>query len=282
MKRTKKLSADAIIDRERIAIFQSIIWNFYNEQGRQFPWRQKYDPYRVVVSEIMLQQTQTHRVVAKFEQFLDTFSNFDALASASLRDVLSVWQGLGYNRRGMYLHQIAQKVVDEYGGQLPDNPEILVTFSGIGKATASSICAFAFNKPTLFIETNIRAVFIHFFFQGQEKIHDDAIMPLVAASVDHGNPRLWYYALMDYGVMLKRMTINPSRKSAHHAKQSKFEGSDRQIRGAIIRELTIAPRASVDELLARMQKDEDRVKKIITQLCADGLLVKHGVWIKIA
>lgn len=262
--------------------FQAIVWDYYRHNGRSFMWRHVDDPYKIVVSEIMLQQTQTNRVTEKYEQFITTFSGFESLANASLRDVLSVWQGLGYNRRGMYLHQISQKVLTEHAGNLPDDPDVLITFPGIGKATASSICAFAFNKPTIFIETNIRAVFIHFFFANEQNIHDKDIMPLVAATVDRESPRDWYYALMDYGVMLKKSVVNPSRKSAHHAKQSKFEGSDRQIRGMIIRALTEQPIMKERELIVLLQKDKTRTKKIIEQLCSDGLLTKQGTLLRIA
>lgn len=262
--------------------FSNTIWAFYREYGRSFDWRHIDDPYKVMVSEIMLQQTQTSRVIEKYEQFIGEFPTIYSLATAPLRDVLSVWQGLGYNRRGLYLHQAAQKIVKEYEGRMPADPEKLFQLPGIGKATAASICAFAFNMPTVFIETNIRAVYIHFFFSNLIDVHDKDIFPLVAVTVDNDNPREWYYALMDYGVMLKRITINPSRKSAHHVRQSKFEGSDRQIRGAVIRILTEQQRVSISHLLASLNKDEERVKKIIAQLCDDGLIVNCKNTLKIA
>ena len=260
--------------QKKIKVFRSFIWNFYEQHKRPFAWRNIDDPYLVVVSEIMLQQTQTCRVAPKFDQFIAAFGNFNALAQASTRDVLSAWQGLGYNRRGMYLHQIAQRVVTEFGGQLPNDPEVLVTFPGLGKATAASICAFAFNRPTVFIETNIRTVFIHCFFNDRDDVHDKEIMPLIAQALDHDNSREWYYALMDYGVYLKKMLPNPSRKSKHHTKQSKFEGSDRQIRGMIIRLLTHHDSLTQKELLSMIDRDAQRVQKIANQLCAEGLIIK--------
>jgi len=261
---------------KNIELFRETIWDFYHREGRLFAWRNIDDPYRVVISEVMLQQTQTNRVVNKYEQFILEFSSFEMLAMASLRDVLSIWQGLGYNRRGMYLHQLAKKVVDEHQGILPKNPLILETFPGIGKATAASICAFAFNVPTVFIETNIRTVFIHFFFKNETKVHDKEIMPLVAQTIDHENPREWYYALMDYGVMLKKIMPNPSRKSRHHAKQSKFEGSDRQIRGMILRLLTKNQSLSIKDLIDRLGKEAQRSEKIIDGMCIDGLMSKKN------
>jgi A/G-specific adenine glycosylase len=260
-----------LLNKNNIHDFQTLIWGFYGHNRRDFAWRGVDDPYKVVVSEIMLQQTQTHRVLYKYELFISELPNFAALASAPLRDVLSLWQGLGYNRRALFLQKSAQKVIAEYAGQLPADPVILSTFPGIGKATAGSICAFAFNMPTVFIETNIRAVFIHSFFKDQEAVSDVQLYPLVEQALDRENPREWYYALMDYGVFLKQRCANPSRKSAHHTVQSRFEGSDRQIRGAIVRLLT-SRSMSEAELVQVLQKDSERVKKIIVQLCDEGFI----------
>lgn len=256
--------------------FIQTIWSYYTVNKRHFSWRNNHTPYSIVVSEIMLQQTQTDRVVHKYEQFINTFSSFEVLAQASLKDVLFAWQGLGYNRRGLALQSTAQKVVSEYQGILPNSPEILITFPGIGKATASSICAFAFNKPTLFIETNIRAVFIHFFFNGYDKIKDAEIFPLVEATVDQNNPREWYYALMDYGVMLKKTMANPSRKSAHHTQQSKFEGSDRQIRGMILKILTVQPWSTFQELCSNIDREPHRIEKALLELQKEGFIISKN------
>lgn len=252
--------------------FQAFIWNFYRENGRQFAWRATQDPYAIFISEIMLQQTQTYRIAPKYEQWLAEFPDFQALANATLRDVLSVWQGLGYNRRGMYTQKVAQRVVAEYESRLPADPIILETFPGIGKNTAGSICAFAFNMPVVFIETNIRAVYIHSFFKDRDDVHDKELLPLIAQTVDRQNPREWYYALMDYGVFLKQQGKNPSRKSVHHAKQSRFQGSDRQIRGAIIRLLTQHSALTSEQLIAHLEKDAQRVQQIINQLNKELLL----------
>ncbi len=254
--------------------FTETVWRYYESHKRSFAWRSNVDPYRVVVSEIMLQQTQTHRVEKKFDQFITAFPNFESLARAPLRDVLAQWQGLGYNRRGLALQKIAHIVVTEHGGVLPASPEILVTFPGIGKATAASICAFAFNMPTVFIETNIRSVFIQFFFSGRTEVKDAEIFPLVEKTVDKKNPREWYYALMDYGVMLKKNLPNPSRRSAHHVQQSKFEGSDRQIRGMIVKMLTQHSELSYSQLVQLLDKEPQRVKKNLSALCAEGFVKK--------
>ncbi len=261
-----------LVSKNKINNFQEFIWDFYAHNRRDFAWRHVDDPYKVVVSEIMLQQTQTYRVVPKYELFVSELPDFTALAQAPLRDVLSLWQGLGYNRRALFLQKIAQKVATEYAGALPESPEILHTFPGIGKATAGSICAFAFNLPTIFIETNIRAVFIHSFFRNKKKVSDADIFPLVEQTLDCENPRDWYYALMDYGVMLKQQCPNPSRKSAHHTLQSRFEGSDRQIRGAVVKLLTNNQSMSMPELMRMLKKDPVRVKKIVEQLRGEGFI----------
>lgn len=262
------------INKKELDRFKAFIWDFYTQNRREFPWRNTQDPYAIVVSEIMLQQTQTHRVCDKYLAFMSMFPDFQSLAASSLYDVLSAWQGLGYNRRGKYLHQIASKVVQEFQGILPDSPEILITFPGIGAATASSICAFAFNKPTVFIETNIRAVFIDQFFKDCIDISDKELLPLIAATVDQDNPREWYYALMDYGVFLKQNGKNPNLKSKHYVKQSRFEGSDRQIRGAVIRLLLEKKFLSRSEVYSlRPAADTIRIDVIIDQLVRESFIV---------
>lgn len=255
--------------------FTSLIWNFYQQNGRSFEWRSTCDPYAILISEIMLQQTQTSRVIDKYPQFINKFPHFRSLAEASLCDVLRIWQGLGYNRRTKYLCELAKEVVRKHNGILPAIPELLVTFSGIGKATAGSICAFAFNMPTVFIETNIRSVFIHYFFQKKDVVSDSEIMPLIVQTVDHQNPREWYYAIMDYGVELKRISINPSRRSKHYTKQSKFEGSNRQIRGSVIRQLTMDNGKTMSNLIQELQYNSDRIKFVVNQLLSEGMIIEQ-------
>lgn len=234
--------------------FIQLVWEYYSNHKRPMMWRDNPHPYWVVVSEIMLQQTQVHRVMIKFSQFIETFPDFASLSQASLAEVLTIWQGLGYNRRGKYLWQIAQLIESEYQGILPRDPEVLATFPGIGKATAGSIIAFAYNIPTVFIETNIRRVFIHHFFQDKESISDDDILPLIKSTVSPDNPREWYYALMDYGTYLKTQIINPNRKSKHYIVQGAFEGSNRQVRAHILRLLLQRP-YGLDELMNVIQDE---------------------------
>ena len=265
------------LTQKKIDLFRTTIWDFYEREGRSFAWRHVSDPYKVLVSEVMLQQTQTSRVIEKFDQWLKRFPSVVVLANASLFDVLQVWQGLGYNRRGKYLHEIAKKIVEEYNGVLPCDPKVLITFPGIGPATAASICAFAFNSPTVFIETNIRTVFIYYFFQRSDAVHDSDIEFLVSETLDRTRPRDWYYALMDYGVMLKKKMKVSNTKSVHYTKQSRFQGSDRQIRGKIIKILTKTKKLQLSDLINQEGFEFDRATRIVDDLSNEGLImIKKG------
>lgn len=262
-----------------LEVFSKEILTFYLNQGRQFSWRSELSPYRVLVSEIMLQQTQTGRVEEKFVAFIGKFPGFQELAAAEFSEVLRCWKGLGYNRRAKYLHDISRNVVTEFDSVLPDDPEILVTYSGIGKATAASICVFAFNKPYAFIETNIRTVFIHFFFPEQLGVSDADIMDLVEKTMDREHPRRWYYALMDYGVMLKKTVGNLSRKSSNYRKQSRFEGSDRQLRGRILDLLLSHSQVDVKTVATLLDQPEDRLRALTRALVSEGLVAEsNGVY----
>lgn len=261
------------------SLFIAIIKSYYQEHKRIFAWRDIDNPYFVYVSEVMLQQTQTTRVIEKFDQFTRAFPTLPSLAQASLAQVLFYWQGLGYNRRGKFLHQAARIMQEQYEGCVPQSPEELVMLPGIGQATASSIAAFAYNSPTVFIETNIRTVFIHFFFPEEEGVTDAALLPLVESTLDYTEPRQWYYALMDYGVMLKKVHGNASRRSKHYTKQSRFEGSTRQVRGAIIRLLTLYPLLNLTELYTALHEIEkipaisfERFENIIEQLSDESFI----------
>lgn len=219
--------------------FIARVWAHYDACGREdLPWRQTTDPYRILVSEVMLQQTQVSRVVPKYEAFIAAFPTVEVLANAPVDALLAAWQGLGYNRRALALKRAAELIVREHGGLVPAALEDLVALPGIGHATAAQILAFAFDTGVPFIETNIRAVYLHEFFPGVEDVPDSAVLPLVAKTLDHARPREWFWALLDYGTYLKASTPNPSRRSRHHTRQSRFEGSNRQLRGRLLAELT--------------------------------------------
>jgi len=224
----------------------------------------------------MLQQTQVGRVIDKYKAFLRRFPTIESLARAPLRDILEVWQGLGYNRRALALKRLAAIIVDDYGGRIPSDIEVLKALPGVGAATAGAVCAFAFDKPAVFVETNIRSVFIRYFFHDWDGVKDSEILPLVAQTLDAKRPRQWYYALMDYGVALKEQHPNPSRRSAHYAKQSPFEGSLRQVRGMILRALVKDPGITEAALVHEINHDAERVGQCLQQLCREGFVFKKG------
>ena len=254
--------------------FQKIIWEYYKNHKRDLPWRKTRDPYQILVSEVMLQQTQVPRVITKYKSFLKKFPTVQALARAKTKDVLLEWQGLGYNRRALYLKRAAEKIVTDFNGKFPKDFKTLCTLPGIGPATAGDILSFAWNIPAVVIETNIRSVFIHFFFtrkrKSKEKISDKEILPLIEKTLPKENPRDWYYALFDYGSFLKQ-TENPSRKSAHHGKQSKFEGSQRQKRAKILR-LMLEKTRHQKQIQKETGYDIKTIRKILSDLQKEGFI----------
>ncbi len=225
-----------ILGKKEIKDFKRVVQNFYKNVGRRhLPWRKTKIAYRIALSEIMLQQTQVDRVVPKYTAFLLQFPTVRELAEAPLGEVLRAWQGLGYNRRAKMLHHCAQVVVSVHGSRFPRTYEELVQLPGIGPYTAGAVMAFAYNKPVPIIETNIRTVFLHHFFSDKTDVSEKEILTLVEATLDLKNPREWYWALMDYGSYLKKEHGNPNSRSKVYVKQSVFQGSDRQIRGAILK-----------------------------------------------
>lgn len=256
--------------------FVALVWDFYAKAGRHaLPWRQTRDAYRICVSEVMLQQTQVDRVVPKYLAFTERFPDVHALATSSLRDVLLLWQGLGYNRRAKMLHACAQKVVKTHSGTFPRSYEELCLLPGIGPYTAGAICAFAFDEPIALIETNIRAVYLHHFFHDHTDVSDKELLRIIARTADTQRSREWYYALMDYGSHLKRTLGNPNTRSKHYVKQSVFKGSDRQIRGSLLRLLGGAPLSRKDLHSALSQFEDLRIDAQLQKLCDEGMLIKH-------
>jgi A/G-specific adenine glycosylase len=264
---------------EALHDFVQRVWAHYDRHGRDLPWRRTSDPYRVLVSEVMLQQTQVSRVVPKYAEFIAAFPDIEALAAAPLEDVLRIWRGLGYNRRAVALKRAAETIVAEHGGIVPGTLEELVSLPGIGHATAAQVLAFAFDVGVPFIETNIRSVYLHEFFADAEDVPDSAILPLVAATLDHQRPREWFWALMDYGAHLKATRPNPSRRSRHHSAQGRFEGSNRQLRGRLLAALLERPGATAAELSEQVGFDVERVAPALAALQSDGLVSSEaGHW----
>jgi len=256
--------------------FQEIIYNYYQGNKRSFPWRLTTDPYKILVSEIMLQQTQAHRVVPKYRSFLRSFPTIQKLTAASQREVLGAWNGLGYNRRALYLQAIAKTLEQEYGGKVPREVTELIKLPGIGYNTACSIAAFAFDIPVIFIETNIRATYLDYFFKGKNGVDDKQLLPIIAKTLDQNNPRQWYWALMDYGNYLKRNLANPSRRSKHHTLQTRFSGSSRQLRGQLLKLLLTESALRVDELNEKFAFNKARVQEAVTQLVKEGFITQKG------
>ncbi len=255
--------------------FVETVREYYRRHGRRcLPWRRTRDPYAILVSEIMLQQTQVERVIPKYRAFLEEFPDIDTLAGAPLGSVLRAWQGLGYNRRAKMLHECAKKVLSIHNGILPRESTLLTTLPGIGPYTGGAVMAFAYNKPVPIIETNIRSVFIHHFFRDATDVHDREVMEYVKRTLDMRQPRTWYYALMDYGVFIKKTYGNPNQKSTHHVRQSVFRGSDREIRGSILRMLgeKSLTRAL---LLKRIPYEDIRVDAQLVALMREGMITKQ-------
>ena len=252
--------------------FKKTIRDYYKKNKRNLPWRNTTNPYHIFISELMLQQTQVSRVVKKYKEFIKKFPDFRSLAKAPIRDVLMVWQGMGYNRRAKYLKESALHIERTYKGILPQDVQKVDELPGIGSATAGSIVCFSYNLPTLFIETNTRRVFIHFFFADKKGVDDKDIIPLLEATLDRENPREWYYALMDYGAMLGVGRKNANARSKHYKKQSPFKNSDRQIRGAIIRHLLKNKHSNENSLNSVLSFGQARIKKNLLQLRREGMI----------
>ncbi len=283
--------------------FIRVLAEYYELEGRHgMPWRQaaaggEFEPYRILVSELMLQQTQVARVELKFAAFLERFKTVQDLAAAPLADVLVLWSGLGYNRRAKFLWQAAQVVVTDYGGEFPRTPDDLCCLPGVGPGTAGAIMAYAYDQPVVYLETNIRTVLIHHFFKDQASIPDAALRETLAEIVktlpappddaplskpfteyftDNRYPftaRTFYWAMMDYGSYLKKTIGNLSRASKSYAKQSRFEGSRRQIRGAVLR-LLAAQSMTVSELTRHFP--DPRTPAVLDDLAAEHLVVRTG------
>ena len=278
--------------------FRSLVLERGGELYRDLPWRRTRDPYAIWISEVMLQQTQTTRVDGRWQRWLARFPSVGALAAADAADVLDEWQGLGYNRRALALHRAAEEVM-ELGGELPEDAKKLEALPGIGPATAAGIRAFAFDLHSVYLETNVRSVFLHELFPSEEGVSDRVLVPLVSetcpadASDPADDPRTWYYALLDYGAYLKRTVPNPSRRSRTHATQSRFEGSHRQKRAELLRVL-LAHRgepdglglAAICEELARVEEKAGRrpicapeVEALLDELSREGFCRPgDGAW----
>jgi A/G-specific adenine glycosylase len=247
--------------------FRELVWSEARARYRHMPWRDEPSFYHVLVSEVMLQQTQVSRALIKFAEFMEVFPTIGDLAAASLADVLRVWTGLGYNRRAKFLWQAAQQVVAD--GQ-PKTVKELERLSGIGRNTAGAIMNYVYEVPTPFIETNIRTVYIHHFFADSFDVSDKDLFALVESTIDAEQPRQWFWALMDYGSYLKSTQGGRLNQSRHYKKQSPLKGSVREVRGQIVRELAVH---SMSEIMLRAAVNADeRFEPALAGLVKDGLV----------
>ncbi len=253
--------------------FRKIVWTHYKKYGRhELPWRKTKDPYKILVSEVMLQQTQVERVIPFYINFLKKFPTTYRLADAPLSDVLKSWQGLGYNRRAKMLHAAAKALRVTRSDSVAE----LEKLPGVGPYTARAVAAFAYNQNVIVIETNVRTAVMHHFFPNEKKVSDAEIEKILIEALLKGKAREWYSALMDYGNYLKRSGISLNKKSALHTKQSKFAGSLREVRGAIVRLLArkSASPASIMKLFDVSRRAQ--LLEALEALCEESLIKKKG------
>ncbi len=261
--------------------FQKTVWSYYKKHGRDLPWRPPTlklrgadSAYKILVSEVMLQQTQVDRVLPKYKAFLKRFPSFRALANAKTADVIREWQGLGYNRRALNLKRAAESIMREHSGKLPRDFDALTSLPGVGPYTAGALLTFIWNEPMVFIETNIRTVYLHGFFKDKKHVPDTAIENKIAETLDAKNPREWYYALMDYGAHLKKTLGNQNKRSKHYTKQSAFKGSTRELRGKILKLLTEKPRTE-KEIARETKRPQTETRRALEALADEGFITEH-------
>ncbi len=272
----EKQQSRNLLSPKEVTAFQQLVLTFYREKGKHYPWRETRDPYTILVSECMLQQTQADRVTEKFTKFMEAFPTLTALAEAEKADVIARWKGLGYNRRALYLQRAATEILSHHGGSVPDDPAILRTLPGIGRYTSRSIPVFAFDRPEVLIETNIRSVYIHHFFTDSDQVSDAEIEPLVERTLYREEAHAWYSALMDYGSYLKKEHKKITARSSAYKKQSPFKGSDRQVRGRILEILLEKGSCPAEKLVEKTGAERERLLRILSDMEKEGFLHRNG------
>lgn len=274
-----------LVKRELVDAFIDLVLAQGAAHYREFAWRDTRDPYATAISEIMLQQTQAPRVVGFFDRWMERFPTADALAAAPLDLVLENWQGLGYNRRALQVKRLAETIANECGGELPVRYRELLELPGVGPSTAAGIVIFAHDEPALYYETNVRTVYLHEVWPKAEEVHDRDVLEVAGRVLDRVvargiSPRRWTYALLDYGAWLKKEFPNPSRRSKQYVRHAKFEGSNRQKRGAVLRAVVGDPGRSVAEYAEAIGYDLATTERVLAALGEDGFLAcdDSGCW----
>jgi A/G-specific adenine glycosylase len=265
------------LSKNGILAFRRKILRFYKKYGRKLPFRETTDPYKIAVAEIMLQQTQVERVVEKYNSWIAKWPDWKSLSKATSRQLLAAWSGLGYNRRAIYLGRMAREIVENFDGRLPEDPKQLMTLAGIGPYTANAILIFAFNKPLTAIDTNIRRVII-FEFGLQPDISPVQLESIARQLLPRRSSRRWHNALMDYSriVLPKQLSSAPPL-----SRQTKFKGSIRQIRGAIIKKLTVQNRVSLALLSRELGRSPEDIHQAAIGLQKDGMVVVTRSFIRL-
>ena len=260
------------IKTKRVRQFQRMIFSWWSKNRRDLPWRETRDPYKILVSEVMLQQTQVSRVLPKYEEFLFYFPDVYALSRASSARVLRVWKGMGYNRRALYLKKTAVAVTGLYHGEFPKSESELIKLPGLGKYTARALLVFAFENNIAMVDTNIRQIITHFFYDGESQ-SEKIIQETADAILPSGRSWDWHQALMDYGALALPKTKRPAKKYVP------FRESARYFRGQVIdmlRDGAVSQRDLAREFQLKYGKDGVFTRNIIASLRKDGLIAVSG------
>ena len=267
------MNLSSMFDTDTIQSFQTKIMDWWSENTRDLQWRRDPTPYNVLVSEIMLQQTQVSRVIPKYLEFLQKYPAIESLAEANTKELIQIWCGLGYNRRALWLREAAGQIVER--GSFPEEVADLRKLKGIGPYTSRSILVFAFNKDVATVDTNIRRVLIASGF-AEENSSDKELQDIADALLLKGRSSDWHNALMDYG---SEVLTSSTTGIAPTSKQPRFKGSSRQIRGKIVRELSENDTLTLGEIASSLNidgKKETELESILDQLICDRLVDKAG------
>ncbi len=264
-------------------MYQEKILTWYKKNKRELPWRTTQDPWKIIVSEIMLQQTQVDRVIPKYLAFLEKFPTPEACAQGNTSDILKLWQGLGYNSRGLRL----KKLAEQYPNIFPKIPEDLQTLPGIGPYTANAVLAFAFNKDVMVRDTNIERVLSR--IKGKQLSNQE-----IYNELPKGKSREWYNALMDLGATTclaktPKCSLCPVQKECKSptlqilkAKQSKFKGSWRMYRGKLVRVLTEQKQVSLENARNELQLEQEQFDQLVKELEQEGFIKKEKNMLKLS